>query len=109
MEKIKELFAELTNVLDRNKPMEDMFGKRDIELDRALLDYGKHMHPIVYHVNFVGESLIDLFTLLDEEVIKEHLDRPIPVLPVEYFPSLDTAKYFGDRQSLVSLHHANLV
>jgi len=109
MEKLIQLHEKLMDVLSANKPMEQLFHKEGIEINQSLLNYGLPMHPIVYHVNQEGESVIDLFSLMDEEILKGHMEKEIPTLPFEYYPSLDTSKYFGDKRLLASHHHAQLV
>lgn len=109
MEKLISLHEKLMDVLSANKPMEGLFIKEGIEINQSLLNYGLPMHPIVYHINHEGESAMDLFAMMDESVIKGHLEKEIPTLPFEYYPSLDTTKYFGDKRSLASQHHSSLV
>jgi len=109
MEKLISIHSSLMDILMANKPLDQLFTKEGIEINQSLLNYGLPMHPIVYHVNSEGEKVFDYLALMDESVVKEHMSKDIPTLPIEYFPSLDTQKYFGDKRLLASQHHATLV
>jgi hypothetical protein len=107
-EKLLKLQMELDSVLCGNKPMQDLFKSQGLEIEESLLGYGNVMHPIVDHVNNMGMTVWDTLALFPDPKQVEESEVP-PVLPVEYFPNLNTSLYFGDRRVLLQVYHSKLV
>jgi len=109
LEKLLKLQKELDSILNGNKPMQDLFKSQGFEIDQSLLDYAEVMHPIVTHVNNMGMMVWDILEKLNDDNVNDVLNSMTPVLPIEFFPNMNTSLYFGDRKALANLFHSTLV
>lgn len=97
--------------LSSAKPIEELFNRGGIAVSERLIGlkgWSNSLHPVVWAVNQCGENLAIGLSIL-ESVLDSGLDTTPEILPIEYLPIPTIGAYFGDRHSLRSEYHSQLV
>lgn len=102
----------MQEVLSNNKSLQELFAKGGITVSPQLLAQGRVMHPLMYTLNDLEQISQDCFYDLEQYISDleqgQEGDEP-PPLPIEYFPSVNTSAYFGDRQVLSQMFRSSMV